>query len=249
MDLLNSMGDSAFFNPAIAVLSALILTGTSSLSYDFKLPILIFFMGITLILICNSLIYVWLRTMIFIFAWAIIVALPIPFMTPGEILIAIPLGPIQLTASNIGVYLMAGFILRVIASATIFSSFIFIMGWKRIIMGLETLHFPRELIILLKLSVVYIPLFLREASKMLLAREARIMRKMPLREIWKISATVVGDLLLRSHQHAWRIGKAIKARSFTMDFPGPPSAPIRARDLFLLLFTLLLLLLKISYGL
>jgi len=67
---------------------------------------------------------------------------------------------------------MIAFISRVVASAAIFTSFVSIMGWRRIIMGLEGLRIPRELTLLLNLSVIHIPLFLRESSKMLSAREA-----------------------------------------------------------------------------
>jgi len=145
---------------------------------------------------------------------------------------------------------MIAFISRVVASAAIFTSFVSIMGWRRIIMGLEGLRIPRELTLLLNLSVIHIPLFLRESSKMLSAREARIMRKITFKEIWRILATVVGDLLLRSHEHAWRLEKAIRARSFAAELSSKTtSIPLGIKDLFLLSLTLTLLLLGVSDGL
>lgn len=250
IDSLNGVTDSAFFNPSIAVLSVLILTGIASFSYDFRLLTLIFFISVMLILISHSPMHIWFRVITFIFIWATAVSVPIPFITRGDPLATLSLGVIQLTASSKGVYLMITFILRVVTSAAIFTSFASIIGWRGIIRGLEGLRIPRELTLLLNLLIIHIPLFLREASKMLSAREARIVRRITFKEVWKILATVVGDLLLRSREHAWRLEKAIRARSFTAEFPlETMSTPVRIKDLFLLSLTLTLLLLRISYGL
>jgi len=76
------------------------------------------------------------------------------------------------------------------------------------------------------------------------------MRKITFKEIWRILSTVVGDLLLRSHEHAWMLEKAIRARSFAAELsPKTTSIPIEIKDLFLLSLTLTLLLLGVSDGL
>jgi len=46
VDSLNSKANYIFLIPAIAVLSALILTGVASFSYDFRLLTLIFFISV-----------------------------------------------------------------------------------------------------------------------------------------------------------------------------------------------------------
>jgi cobalt/nickel transport system permease protein len=150
----------------------------------------------------------------------------------------------KLRATYEGVNSMTAFTSRVAASTAIFTSFASIMGWRRTVMGLEKLRMPRELAFLLTLSIIHIPLFLRESSKMLSAREARIMRKITLKEIWRILATVVGDLLLKSYEHAWRLNKAIEARSFTEEISWKSvSNPVGMKDLLLLSLTFCILLL------
>lgn len=246
VDSLNSGVDYAFFNPTIAVFSALILTGAAAFSHDFKLPTLIFLISVGLVLITRSPIRRWVRIVIFISAWALIVSLPLPFITSGEPIVNLSIGMIKLRASHEGVNLMTAFISRVAASTAIFTSFASIMGWRRTIMGLERLRMPRELTFLLNLSIIHIPLFLRESSKMLSAREARVMRKITLKEVWKILATVVGDLLLKSYEHAWRLEKAIKARSFTEEISWKSTSnSVGIKDLLLLSLTLCVLLLGV----
>ncbi|HIE19048.1 TPA: hypothetical protein EYP75_04915 [Candidatus Bathyarchaeota archaeon] len=243
---LNSGVDHALFNPTIAVFSALILTGAAAFSYDFKLPALIFLISVGLVLMTRSPIRSWVRIIIFILAWAVIVSLPLPFITLGEPAVNLSVGLIELKASYEGIHSMMMFISRVTASAAIFTSFASIMGWRRTIIGLEGLRMPRELTFLLNLSIIHIPLFLRESSKMLSAREARVMRKATFKEIWKVLATVVGDLLLRSYEHAWRLEKAIKARSFTEEISWKStSKSVGIKDLSLLSLTLGVLLLGI----
>jgi len=92
VDSLNSAANPTFFNPTIAVLSALIFTGAASFSYDFRLPTLIFFMSVALILISRSSTRMWFRVIIFISVWADVVSAPIPFITPGDPLAGLSLG-------------------------------------------------------------------------------------------------------------------------------------------------------------
>jgi len=214
VDSLNSSVNSTLFNPTIAMLSALILTGTAAFSYDSKIPVLIFFISIALVLMSRSPLRTWVRVITLIFSGPSSSRFPLPFITPGEPLVNISLGFVELKATYEGINSTITFISRVVASAAIFTSFASIMGWRRTIMGLEGLRMPRELTFLLNLSVIHIPLFLRESSKMLSSREARVMRKITFRELWKVLATVVGDILLRSYERAWRLEKAIKARRF-----------------------------------
>jgi len=171
------------------------------------------------------------------------VSLPLPFITLGQPVARLSLGFMEVGVSREGLNAMATFISRVVASAAIFTSFVFAMGWERIVSGLEGLRMPRELVLLLRLGAIHIPLFLREASEILLAREARIMRKAGFRDLWTVLTTVVGDLLLRSYEHAWRLEKAIKARSFSVKGPfwTPPSHTVGIKDLSLISVTLCIL--------
>jgi len=243
---LNKEVNPSFFNPTIAMLSALILTGTAAFSYNLKLQFLIFSLSVLLVLLTRSPIYQWIKLLIFILIWAIIVSIPLLFITHGEPLVSFLLGPIKLRLSQEGFNVMIKFISRVVTSTAIFTSFITIMGWKNIINGLEGLKLPQELIFLINVFIINIPLFLKETSKMLFVREARIMRKSSFKELWIVLATVVGDILLRSYEHAWRLEKAIKARNFNSKFLKKPiTMLIGVKESFLLSIVILILLLGI----
>ncbi|MCX8176149.1 MAG: energy-coupling factor transporter transmembrane protein EcfT, partial [Candidatus Bathyarchaeota archaeon] len=135
---------------------------------------------------------------------------------------------------------MINFIVRVVSATAIFTSFVLMLGWKKTMEGLKGLGVPYEVVFFLMLSIIHIPLFLRETSKMLSAREARIVKKVKFRQIWGILSTVIGDILLKSHEHAWRLEKAVKARSLTsLDFHFKSSVKIHIKRKELMLLLLL----------
>jgi energy-coupling factor transporter transmembrane protein EcfT len=61
-------------------------------------------------------------------------------------------------------------------------------------------------------------------------------------------ATVVGDLILRGYEHAWRLEKTIEARTFASRRTSQGSrAEIRANDIILLSISLIILALKLKF--
>ncbi len=203
-----------FSHPSLVVVSALILTGAASFSYDFKLPVAIFILSFIVVMLTRSPLLVWMKIVLFILVWAALIAVPLLLLTPGESITHFSLDLIELQVSREGVYLMITFISRVVSAASIFICFTLMMGWRGIIKGLEGLRVPKEITLLLNLSIIHIPLFIREVLKMLLAREARIMKNVGFKGIWVILATIVGDVLIRSHERAWRLERGIRARTF-----------------------------------
>jgi len=246
VDSLN-IGLNPTFNPTIVVVSALILTGTVAFSKGFTLPVLILVVSVVLILLTRSPIRTWCKIPLLISVWATMVSVPLPFITSGQVITHMSLGWIKLEFTREGLDMMVTFVSRVAAAGAIFTSFAFIMGWRGIVRGLEGLRIPRELGLLLNLSIIHIPLFLREAAKMLSARESRIVRKIRLKEVWGVLSTVVGDLLLRSYERTWTLEKAIRARTFTPTGLSwkTPSAAVGIRDLLLLSFSLWILIVAV----
>lgn len=201
-------------NPSVALVSALILTGAVAFSRNFEFPVAMMILSLVLVILTRTPIRPWIRITLLILAWVTFVSVPLPFITPGESVINLSLSSIELRVTREGLYVMMAFISRTVSAASIFTSFSLMMGWRGIIRGLEGIRVPREITLLLNLSIIHIPLTLREASKMLSARDARIMKEIGLKDLWTMLATVVGDLLLRSYERAWRLEKAIRARSF-----------------------------------
>ncbi|MBS7612173.1 hypothetical protein KEJ27_08250 [Candidatus Bathyarchaeota archaeon] len=243
--LLNNAPSDLPFNPATATLSALILTGTAALNYDLKILIAILLVSIVLLSILNrQSLGLWIKTIIFASIWASIVSTPLPFITAGEVLVGLHMGSMILKVSFEGIRLMVFFTARVVASVAVFTAFIMIMGWRGIIAGFEELRIPGEFSFMLNLSIISIPIFLRGTLNMLLAREARMMRKSRIGSVWGTLTTITGELMLRGYERAWRLDKSIKARSFNGVWKSKVVyAPVRIRDvvLFSLALTVLLL--------
>ena len=128
VDSLNIGTNLTSLNPTIAVLSALILTGTVAFSYSLKLSVLIFAISVALVLLAHSPIRRWARILLFILAWATMVSIPLPFITFGAPLANLPLGFIELKVSREGLNVMITFILRVVAAAATFTSFCLYYG-------------------------------------------------------------------------------------------------------------------------
>ena len=251
VSLLNRERNTNPFHPTVAVLSALILTGTAAFSSSVTLPALLLALSVILVLLTHSPFSTWVRVVAFVAVWAAVVSAPLLFLAPEAPQAFLPFDGVELKINGRGSSEMVVFVVRVTAAAAVFSAFTSMMGWRRLVEGLESLRMPREITSSLTLSMIYLPLFLREALKMLSAREARIVRKRKLRDSWEILATVVGDLLLRSHERAWRIEKAIRARSFTAfrNLLKRPSAKLKAGDLSLIAVALIIPLLGVLAGL
>ncbi len=101
------------------------------------------------------------------------------------------------------------FILRGTSSTAYLAAMTAVLGWRGILdalsaLGMETLAL--DLAVLLR----YIPLFLREAAKMLAAREARLVGR---QKAFYAVSTVVGGLLLKAYRKASAVYMAMEARS------------------------------------
>ena len=250
MESLNCEANPIGFNPTVALASALILTGAVAFSHTLRLPLLVFFLSLILILIflTRSSKVSWIKLQLFTLLWTVIIAVPLLFTTVGEPLVNISLGFTSLSISDEGLDVMMAFVARVLAATAIFTSITSIIGWRGIIRGLDGLKIPKDITFLLGTSIIYIPLFLREALRMLSAREARLLVKPNSKGVWKLIATIAGDLILRGYERAWRIEKAIKARGLDVD-RSPPEARVKVKVTGLLLFltVLIILILKLTF--
>ncbi|MGQ9781757.1 MAG: energy-coupling factor transporter transmembrane component T family protein [Nitrososphaeria archaeon] len=241
VDLLNSGVNRTDLNPITTVFSAFILTMVATFSPDFRLQMLIFFIGVGMILLNHTQVYEWAKITLLVSLWAVIVTIPIPIITSGETIVKLPIGFTELKISREGVNAVAAFTLRVLASTAILTSFTTVMGWRGIIRGLEGLRVPKEITSLFKISITNMPLIFRDTSRMLSAREARAIRNLKFRESWTVLSTVVGDILVRGFERASRLEKAVTARSFANGSQKHDFNVIGKKDLALLLLTVLIL--------
>ncbi len=153
----------------------------------------------------------WIKPVLVVALWTWLISVPLIFIEPK---LAVKVWMLELWLSVEGAYEALSLTLRAAAATAIFIASVQLLGWRNWLKGLEGLRVPQPLVRLMQMSIIYIPLFLREASKMLWARESRIVSRMGIKRAWGVLSTVVGDLLLRGYERAWRLEKALKARSF-----------------------------------
>ncbi|MEM2961139.1 MAG: energy-coupling factor transporter transmembrane component T [Candidatus Bathyarchaeia archaeon] len=200
---------------SLIVLVALILTGAAAFSKSPSLSASFLALSFLIAYAGGRPLRPWIRIVLLTLGWVTLISIPLPFMTnikSEAIALAVPM---SWKVNSHGIYIMILFILRAVAAASIFTSIIYLIGWKGMLRGLEGLHVPREIILLLVSSIVNIPILLREMAKMMLAREARVFNDTRLKDLWAILATVLGGLIVKSYEHAGRAEKAISARSFS----------------------------------
>ncbi len=141
-----------------------------------------------------------------------IIALPLPFITPGAVTYAIQLGPLRLVATREGTLKAAAFVLRCLNAISIGVAWTAYAGLTTLIRGLHAVDPTGTIPNMAFLTARYVPLSIREAQRLLAAREARLLRKPRISSSWLVLASCCGDLLLRAFNRAWKVGLAMRAR-------------------------------------
>ncbi len=139
-----------------------------------------------------------------------VLAKPIVYILALALIVTFPavIGFVDVDVGEIPV-----FILRVISATTVFVTGIQLVGWLNIILGLRILKIPSILLEHIYLTVKFIPIFIGEVLRMLIARDARTLVQGGRSSIWSLLASTVSDIIVRSTNRAWRLTLAFQARS------------------------------------
>ncbi|MCY0867802.1 MAG: energy-coupling factor transporter transmembrane component T [Desulfurococcus sp.] len=234
-----STGSPVFsFNPSVAVASAVILASTASFTRGLLAPSLILLASILLAFLLKIDLKAWVKPVVFIAILVGLASTPLLFTTPDSTVAVIPLGSLALRVSWSGLREATALTLRAVAATSSLTAILLYLGWRGLVEGLRGLHLPRELVFMTGLLARYIPLFLSDALSMMAAREARIL-KPDRRLAFKSISSIIGELLLRGYEVAWRLEKAVKARSFNGSY-NSVGFRVGFSDIALLGFTLAL---------
>ncbi len=180
----------------------LVMVFTVSLSNTIVTPILALVLVLALIAILRLLEHVdidfrvLVKPIVYVLALALIVSLPV-----------------ILRLVNVEVDEISVFILRVVSATTVFIVGVQLVGWLNIILGLRMLKIPSILLEHIYLTVKFIPIFLGEVLRMLVARDARVLAHSRRDSVWRLLASTVSDVIVRSTNRAWRLTLAFQARS------------------------------------
>lgn len=202
------------FNPSIALLSALVLTISTSLSNNILHQIMTLIFSIVVLIYTKSPFKPWFKIVLFTTALSIMITSPYLFtLTRGSSSVN------KEVFHFINSYDVLAFIMRTASSVSIFVSFLTVLGWHGVLDGLASFKVPKSVLLMISIVIVNIPLIIREIFKFLLAREARIISKMNLKTAWYLLSSVAGDLLIRCYYRSWMLNKALRARTFDDSLP------------------------------
>jgi cobalt/nickel transport system permease protein len=120
---------------------------------------------------------------------------------------------------------IAPLLLRCIAATSVLVLMAQSLGLTGLITGLRGLRVPPRALFALTLFLRYVPIMLRDATRLLSAREARIVTNSnEIKGSWFVLSTVAGSLLIKGFERAYRLQMALRARGLDLDFAPTPEA-------------------------
>ncbi|MBC7127903.1 MAG: cobalt ECF transporter T component CbiQ [Candidatus Methanosuratincola petrocarbonis] len=150
--------------------------------------------------------------------FSLVIAIPIPFITPGVPLWSASIGPLLLAVSYEGMLRVAEFVMRVWLCVGVAVLITMVGGINGLLSFLGAIRLPGFFTQTLALTYRYVFLSINESMRMLLAREARTFRKrnrLSLEDLRGLSG-VIAALLVRIHERSDRVYLAMRARGFSI---------------------------------
>jgi cobalt/nickel transport system permease protein len=185
-----------------------------AINLSYNLPIILGFYLITILLAFVSAIPLRkfiLRVWLFIPIFTGIIALPAIFITPGPVLVKLPLG---LVITQTGLTSSFFLISRVATSISLTILLILTTPWNSILKSLKVFQIPDVVVLILGMTYRYIYLLLFIANDMFLSRKSRVIGKLDGAEERKLLGATAGVLLSRSLQVSTEVYLAMQSRGF-----------------------------------
>lgn len=155
------------------------------------------------------------RTTVFIPIFAGIIALPLPFITPGTSLAIVGLNGLTVEITKEGVTRAVQFTLRVWVCIASMILMVLTTRFSKLMQTMANLRLPQVLVTMTTVTYRFIFLFINEAYRMALARESRIVAGQRWREHVKSLGNMVATLFIRAHERGERVYLAMIARGYT----------------------------------
>lgn len=141
-----------------------------------------------------------------------LIAVPVLFITPGEVLFNVPI--LNWTVTNQGITSAIYLISRVETTVTLSLLLVLCTLWTHVLKALRVLHVPVVFVVILGMTYRYIFVMLETAQNMFEARESRLISTLEASESRRIAAASVGVLLTKSFYLNSEIYMAMQSRGF-----------------------------------
>jgi cobalt ECF transporter T component CbiQ len=199
-------------DPRLKILSALLVLLAVGLSRSLLVILILYLLVLALALFSKiPLGFFVKRVWLFIPFFTGLVAVPALFITPGMILVHLPLG-LVITQSGLSTALFL--LLRVGTSVSVTILLVLTTLWNSVLKALGVLRVPAVIILILGMTYRYIHLLLHLTNDMFLSRKSRLLRHMNGPEERKLIAATSGTLLNKSLQVSSEVYLAMQSRGF-----------------------------------
>lgn len=158
--------------------------------------------------------FFFLRTTIFIPTFAAVIASPLLFITLGRPLAIIGYDKYFLSITWEGVYKAACFTLRVWVCVASLTLLVLTTRFSRLVHALEKFKMPKVLVVMTAITYRFVFLFINEAYRMVLAKEARTVKKEGKLHTMKSLAHIISTLFIRAYERGERVYMAMMARGY-----------------------------------
>ncbi|MGI8469880.1 MAG: cobalt ECF transporter T component CbiQ [Pyrinomonadaceae bacterium] len=174
------------------------------------------------------------------------IALPVIFITPGDVAWRLPLLNWAITEQGINsaFYL----IMRVETTVTLSLLLVLCTLWTHVLKALRVLRVPVVFVVILGMTYRYIFLMREKARNMCEARQSRLVGALEEKESRRIAAASIGVLLTKSIHLNNEVFMAMQSRGFRGEVYTLDDFQMQRRDWFALLGFLLLALLAFWFG-
>jgi hypothetical protein len=109
-------------------------------------------------------------------------------------------------------------LLRTSVSSGILVLIIYIMGIQKLEYTLIRIGMPKKWVDILILTIIFIPIMLRELTKILIGRKSRVIyRNIDLKLIWYLLSTALGEIIIKGYNRAFRLQLTLSARKLYIE--------------------------------
>lgn len=199
-------------DPRIKIISLIMLLFAVSLSHHLAVIAVLYFCTLILAALSTAPLDFFIkRVLVVVLVFTGIVALPALFITPGPVLVNLPLG---IVITRTGAMTALFLLLRVGTSVSLAFLFILSTPWNSVLKAMGVLRIPDVIILVLGMTYRYIHLLLHTANDMFLSRKSRILRRMSGAEERRLMAATSGALLGKSLQISSDVYLAMESRGY-----------------------------------
>ncbi|MCY7347101.1 MAG: cobalt ECF transporter T component CbiQ [Pyrinomonadaceae bacterium] len=216
-------------DPRVKIVGLLALILTTTLARNFFTIIFIFAVAITLAILSRVPIRTlatraWLSALTFTGT----IALPVIFITPGNVIYHLPLLNWAITEQGItsALYL----IMRVETTVTLSLLLVLCTLWTHVLKGLRVLRVPIVFVVILGMTYRYIFVMLDTARNMFEAGQSRLVGSLDGTESRRIAAASIGVLLTKSFYLNTEVYMAMQSRGFRGEVYTLDEFAMRQRD-------------------